>query len=123
MAYESTGPLEMADTLGMTNACNQSELGFSLKPPEWLRNVFSKAVAGATLKVNTPLGVQEIKLDDPNAAKEAVAAAKSQIARDYLLPTTAAPPVVFAQSNIPWVPIGIGVAVLAGLAMFAKGRR
>lgn len=71
MAYRECTAADRINSLGMTNVCNEDEnLGLSLKPPKWLRNIVSGAVKGTTVTVPTPIGPQTIRVDDPNAMKQ-----------------------------------------------------
>jgi hypothetical protein len=78
MAYRGANVQDYADAFHLSDvSCDQ--LGFSLKPPDWLVGAAKSAISGAVLAVPTGSGgVTNVKLDDPAAAKEVFAAMLSK---------------------------------------------
>lgn len=78
MAYRQTNALDMMDAAQQTNL---DGLGFSLKPPAWLRN----AVAGAVKNVpivftaQTPAGPVNVDVTKPDELRRLVAGLKPQV--------------------------------------------
>jgi MYXO-CTERM domain-containing protein len=126
MAYRAFNSMDMADRLQLTNCDGvdgMSGLGFSLKPPKWLRNAVASAVKGQSVTVQTPSGPQEVKLDDPSAAKKFLQMAAPQVSFG---PPGPQPNLIDqAAAAVPGgtTTLAVGALALVGLAAFAFSRR
>lgn len=118
--YRRQNALDVADQFQLTN-CDGQELGFSLKPPEWLRSAFRTVIAGQTVTVQTAAGPQTIRLDDPHIASRVISAMRPQVTDG----TPAQPTLVERVEQA--VPGGMGtIAIAAGaglLLLLLMGRR
>lgn len=94
-------------------------LGFSLKPPSWLRNIVGAVVKGTTATVPTPAGPVVVDLGNP----QSVAAAKAAVMGTKFSTTVGNKPAgpaeqfnAAVQENVPggWLTI----AALAAGALF-----
>ncbi|HYM67751.1 MAG TPA: hypothetical protein VEW68_10700 [Patescibacteria group bacterium] len=98
-------------------------MGFSLKPPAWLRNVVGAVVKGTTATVPTPAGPVTVDLGNPasvNAAKNALTGTKFSTTVGQRGTTALDQANAVVTENVPggW----LTVAGLAALAIFVLPR-
>lgn len=105
-------------------------LGFSLKPPKWLRNAVSTVVNSGVAKVTVPTasGPVEVNKDSIQAAADLLRNAKLTVNPGAKPSTPADQAQDFVQSNIPggWLTImGVGLVgvVLLTTLLGGRGRR
>jgi hypothetical protein len=100
-------------------------LGFSLKPPAWLRNFAGAVIKGTTISVPTPSGIP-IVVDgsDPNAYQKILAMFRGTTVSTQAGTPSPSIPQRAAQAiqNIPggWLTVG---ALALGAIMLSKNRR
>jgi hypothetical protein len=113
--YRSSTKQEYADALHLTNVDGH---GLGWTAPSWLQSIYKAAVSGQAVTVQTPTGPQVIRLDDPSAAKEIVAAIAPKVSYGAPAP---APGV-----TLPAIPGGgfsyAGIAALAVAALLILPR-
>ena len=102
------------------------ELGFSLKPPAWLKKIAGSVVHGTTATIPTPTGVPiTVDLGNPasvDAAKRALAGTKLSTRVGQSGPTLAQQADAAVTGTVPggWLTlIGAGLAAM----LFLRGRR
>lgn len=95
------------------------DLGFSLKPPAWLRKVAGTVIHGTTATIPTPTGVPiTVDLGNPasvDAAKRALAGTKLSTSVGQPAPTFAQQADAAVSGTIPggWLTlVGAGLAAL-----------
>ena len=101
------------------------EMGLSLKPPKWLRDLGAKVISGTRVTVQTPLG--PFTFDPSNPAEVARLRGMLSQTQVTLGPTTPTP-LDRAGALVDAVPGGIGTIALAGgaalaLLLLSRGRR
>lgn len=103
------------------------QLGFSLKPPAWLRNIVGAAVKGTTATVPTPAGPLTVDLGDPASIARAKAALQGTT---FSTTVGTKPPSALEQANaavsssVPggWLTIAAGIAAVLLLPKMMRGR-
>lgn len=102
---------------------NDSGLGFSLKPPAWLRNIAGAVIRGTTATVPTPAGPVVVDLGNP----QSVAAAKAAITGTKFSTTMGPKPASPAeqinasvQENVPGGWLTIAALVVGGVFILPK---
>ncbi len=102
---------------------NLSGLGFSLKPPAWLRNLAGAVVKGTTATIPTPAGPVVVDLGNP----QSVAAAKAAITGTKFSTTMGNKPTSPAeqlnasiQENVPGGWLTIAALVIGGVFVLPK---
>lgn len=95
------------------------DLGFSLKPPAWLRKIAGTVIHGTTATIPTPTGVPiTVDLGNPasvDAAKRALAGTKLSTSVGQPAPTLAQQADAAVTGTIPggWLTlVGAGLALL-----------
>ena len=113
--YRSPTKQEFADALHLTNVDSH---GLGISTPPWLTSIYKSVVAGQAVTVQTPMGPQVIRLDDPSAAKEIVAAISPKVS--YGAPAPAAGVTLPAIPGGGWSYGAIAVAVGLALLVLPK---
>lgn len=102
---------------------NENGLGFSLKPPDWLRKLTGAVVRGTTATVPTPAGPVIVDLGDPDSIARAKAAIAG-IKINTKVGTKPAPGVdtfnAAVQENIPGGWLTIAALVAGGLFLLPR---
>lgn len=103
------------------NGSGLGELGFSLKPPKWLRNAVKSVTSGAKVAVNVPTPAGPVNVADPSSAK-----AVADAIRNAQVTVTTGKPVAdspgggvreYVENRIPGGWITIAGGVLGGLLL------
>jgi hypothetical protein len=106
----------------------EPQLGFSLKPPSWLRNIVGAVVHGTTATVPTPAGPVSVDLGDPAS----VARARAALTGTRFSTTVGTHPAgaleqanAAVSENVPggWLTIaGVGLLAVFVLPKLVRGR-
>jgi len=103
-----------------------AQLGLSLKPPQWARDIVSSVVKGLRIQVDPGTGIPiEIDTGDPDQLKrlqQIIASTRASVT--FGQPQQGAAISFGAMQSVPWIPIALaGAGVLLLVATLSRRKR